>query len=76
MEIKINVDGMLFIKRAGKWKKQCCSKHLGNPCGDWCPLFGEPDYEVGVQQPNRLDLCESILFSEKQIIDERLKAGD
>lgn len=47
---KINKDGFLHIQRGAELKAQSCP-HGPYPaysdrttlCGDWCPLFGEPD---------------------------------
>ena len=48
MKIKINTNGFLLIKRATEFKKQLCPRQkitgTGDiKCGDWCPLFGEPE---------------------------------
>jgi hypothetical protein len=52
MKFKINKDGILEIERAGKFKPQYCrvsgfyrthDKTGLQPCGDNCPLFGEPE---------------------------------
>jgi hypothetical protein len=47
MKIQIDKDGLLCIERVGQMKAQQCP---GMPqeivyCGDWCPLFGEPDWD-------------------------------
>lgn len=52
MQAKIDKNGMLNINRAGTMKIQDCPmttavhndgvKLKWEPCGDWCPLFGEP----------------------------------
>jgi len=47
MKIKINTNGILLIKRDQEFKQQlCCRQKITGTgdikCGDWCPLFGEP----------------------------------
>lgn len=44
MKGKIDENGFLYIERAGKTKKTLCP-YDGEcaPCGDWCPLFSEPE---------------------------------
>lgn len=42
MKGKIGKDGVLHIERAGVMKLQWCPQSGGH-CGDWCPLFGEPE---------------------------------
>lgn len=48
-KIKIDEDGYLWIERAGEMKIQMCphdtsdrDSNRAEPCGDWCPLFGNP----------------------------------
>lgn len=48
MKILIDKNGWLHLDRAGKMKVQICpyaTSHstLVKNCGDWCPLFGEPE---------------------------------
>jgi hypothetical protein len=52
MKGKINVDGFLSIMRVVDYELQVCpftnrvtDKEDSFPCGDWCPLFGEPSNE-------------------------------
>ena len=66
MEIKIDKDGILWIKRGKKFKAQRC-RHDGIFCGDACPLFGEPEWTG--DNPT-LDICNKILTG--TIIDERV----
>lgn len=42
MKAKIDKDGFLYIERAGVMKRQHCPYVDEQICGDWCPLFGEP----------------------------------
>ncbi len=87
MKIKINKDGSLEIERAGRGRKQYCPFVLeAVDCGDWCPLFGEPeiftkekfnqdrdgDTTVNlVTTISRIDLCHITL--EGEITDKRGK---
>jgi len=65
----INKDGLLKIERAGVVKPQGCPKLADDYCGDWCPLFGEPNLYGGIVF---LKLCEGYwVFDE--FIDERVK---
>jgi len=46
MRIKINSDGFLLIERAGMFKTQDCPYcPTVASCGDWCPMFGDPEKE-------------------------------
>ena len=47
MKIRIDKDGLLQLERAGKMASQSCPHQQGTikhaiACGDWCPLFTEP----------------------------------
>jgi len=47
MKGKINMYGFLAVERAGSMNKQGCPHGSGaENCGDWCPLFGEPEAET------------------------------
>ncbi len=56
MKRKIDDYGQLLIKRGEKYEIQLCpfahiqlSEEVDGQlhyCGDWCPLFGEPEYQV------------------------------
>ena len=47
MRMRIDERGALHIERAGLWRRQDCPRATGNRyCGDWCPLFGEPEMEM------------------------------
>lgn len=74
MNGKINKRGLLEIERAGTMKQQACP-YVPVPCecGDWCPLFSEPDtYSTGQagDELTEIDICSSIL-SFDQFSDER-----
>ena len=64
MKGKIWIDGHLMILRGREMSPQYCpyaQRHtLQNydiPCGDWCPLFGEPYPHTERRNPfNALDL--------------------
>lgn len=77
MEIKIDEEGLLYVKRAGKWKGQVCPYHQTiQGCGDWCPLFLEAmvleDDKNDNCYHNYLDLtCSSSLNANKIIEDKR-----
>ena len=75
MEIKIDKNGILWIKRGKKFKSQRC-RHDGIFCGDSCPLFGEPqesgDSENGPLENGAIELCQKFLFSSVPIVDERV----
>lgn len=43
MKAIINKQGYLQLSRAGKYQTQVCP-YRNEECGDWCPLFGEPEY--------------------------------
>ena len=73
MKIKINKTGSLEIERAGRGKKQYCpfvGEDRINNCGDWCPLFGEPEPHA-TQPVMMLKLCHTYICGE--ITDERGK---
>jgi hypothetical protein len=66
MKGEISIHGNLFLERAGIMSKQWCPFSEGDAqaqCGDWCPLFGEPEQE---DHTIILSLCKKTL---------RLKGG-
>ena len=79
MKGKIDEDGNLYIERAGKMKQQFCPFDV-KPCGDWCPLFGEPmdntmswttvDGHIGGHKTTELELCRKKLYFD-EFTDER-----
>ena len=82
MKGEISKGGYLLIERAGNMKAQICPLFSNNtivdgmPCGDWCPLFGEPekikfniDYII-------IQLCQKAPLYFKQFIDERKDPHD
>lgn len=62
MKIKIDKSGDLWISRPVKMKKQECHDRDDMYCGDWCPLFGEPEerhepiYGDGIGPVNAIEL--------------------
>ena len=84
MKGKINKQGHLAIKRAGKVKVQVCPYQQDDSiCGDWCPLFAEPTISkwMGSPDPNAanrakdpkhwdLKICQNTLFFDERV-DER-----
>ena len=71
MKGKIDKNGKLWLWRGNKYKIQECPIHgLTYNCGDWCPLFCEP--EADTIEKIELDLCHSFhLFDKENFIDER-----
>ena len=77
MEILINSSGYLMIKRAGIYQEQRCPYSTDKSCGDWCPLFGEPNYFKDEMENINIDdlvLCHTELTG--TIIDKRAEAKD
>ena len=77
MEIKINKEGLLMIKRRGTFVRQCCPRDPdGAKCGDWCPLFGEPEtraYARAINDHISLSICGAHFdVLKKTFIDERV----
>lgn len=88
MKGKIDENGWLNIERAGEMKEQECP--FANMCGDWCPLFGEPDTTitkiafmggtlVNEKAETRLKICRAELlfdeFSDERVTDESKVCG-
>jgi hypothetical protein len=47
MKIKIDKMGQLEIERAGKMRGQVCPYSQQEAyCGEWCPMFQEPDIQT------------------------------
>ena len=81
MKGTINASGELIVERAGRMHAQYCpfttTKRavLGGGvivervrCGDWCPLFGEPQQE---KDGRWLELCHGKMWHFDEITDER-----
>jgi len=71
MRAKIDKNGFLWMSRKTKYKIQMCPLTNGiTNCGDWCPLFQEPD-EYGYKLI-RLTLCKtSYVLDSDDFVDER-----
>lgn len=68
---KINKLGCLEIDRKIKFVEQYCPVSQNDVrCGDWCPLFGEPEYE---DDATVLVICQNkvLLFEKETFLDER-----
>ena len=71
-------NGKLYIERRGKMIEQFCPfTYNGDICGDWCPLFGEPETDMvdsaGAVMGIYLQLCNSkvLYFNELEIQEEK-----
>ncbi len=74
MNIKIDKGGCLKIKRKEEFKDIECPFQKGSYCGDWCALFGEPQYYTNNKPEKRayLDICKKEFdVKEKDFTDER-----
>lgn len=99
MKGKISAEGGLLIKRGEKYESQLCPfahTNLSDEvdgqlmyCGDWCPLFGEPEYQVNseyyyeslearknVPKSAKLNLCKKELHFEDFVDERGFIAGD
>jgi hypothetical protein len=82
MKIKISTNGFLLIKRATEFKKQLCPRQkitgTGDiKCGDWCPLFGDPENTTDKRRKielQTLTLCHGTLIG--HVIDKRGEVED
>ena len=72
MKIQIDENGWLLLERAGGLKNQYCPKQPEDSyCGDWCPLFGEPELKGNIIC---ISLCErNISCKEEDFVDLRFK---
>ena len=64
IKIKINIFGYLRLFRNKTWKPQLCP-FASSPevnCGDWCPMFEEP--EIRENTDVHLHLCQVTLVAE------------
>lgn len=78
---KIDKDGFLWIERGEKYKQQYCPYHDLHPgllrCGDFCPLFGEPQ----IRRDGRLrgwyalSICDDKILHFADLEDLRCKGG-
>lgn len=65
-------DGHIMLDRGyGGFKPTLCPYNNRRPCGDWCPLFGEPEIMSDGTQAS-LKICQKVfIFDEFQ--DNRKK---
>jgi len=79
MKGAIEKNGYLWIERAGKIKKQYCPHDVVGEdvigCGDWCPMFGEPEQVYTMKNAQRgevvgLQICR-VRFSFHEFVDKR-----
>ncbi len=75
--MKLDSGGCLSLRRKGKMKKQFCPYVDILPdqdmlrCGDWCPNFSEPEAYDAEPGTFFITLCQGVLVSSKNFIDER-----
>lgn len=74
MDGKISKDGILYIRRGDKLKKQFCQFCAGDTCGDLCPQFGEPVH-VCNNETNAwtFDICQGKHLTFENFTDERME---
>jgi hypothetical protein len=72
---KIDKLGFFHLERKGMFRAQYCpvqdGKKIGIGCGEWCPLFGEPEVMDGYY---KITLCAHEPLFIKELIDERTLA--
>ncbi len=77
IKIKINKDGNLELLRKNKLKQQFCMYNNENICGDWCPMFREPELNSKYYSDDNYDsyllrLCNTgYKFIKDELVDER-----
>lgn len=74
MKIEIDEEGHLLLERGGEMKSQFCPYQPRSlvQCGDWCPLFGEPDiFFNGSNDYFELTICHKKLKCRKDFTDRR-----
>ena len=74
--MKIDQQGWLWLRRKGKWFQQFCPfSPVENPCGGWCPHFGE--VKTYITCPGGvLQICHGKLLQSSNFIDEREEGND
>lgn len=81
MDIIIDQEGYLSIKRGNKCRHQFCPKMVPSReqdifmrCGDWCPLFGEPISHEWLPTPKDQEMSLEICCKELcgNLIDNRI----
>lgn len=83
MSGKINKKGFLLISNNNGHeyeKRKCPVSPVSRFCGDWCPLFGNPEKVLGNSLPSgdylwhgekELKLCNKTVLSFSSLEDER-----
>ena len=67
---RINKNGNLVISRGNTERDQYCMFACeGSPCGDHCPLFGDPKHGNGT---STLAICHGRLLVFDDLKDERV----
>jgi len=69
MKGKIDNDGSLFILR-GKFEKDMECPNSFPSCGDWCPLFGEPEKTIN-EWFFKIGICHGKTLVFDELTDER-----
>jgi len=70
--LEINKDGALEIQRGSRVIQQYCPRQARSVCcGDYCALFGEPQY-CQVAKVWSLELCEGKKLITENFDDERI----
>ena len=75
MKAAINQDGFLSIERAGILQRQYCpfqAAEESQECGDWCPMFGEPD--IWSQNLVSISICNGKTIKLELLEDHRIKS--
>ena len=63
MKGHIDAGGNLYITRGKKETIQACPYSREDlPCGDWCPLFSEPEQVEMLDSEIELSLCKKVLY--------------
>ena len=68
MKAKIDKNGDLVLARGGSDQDQLCPYGNIDHCGDWCPLFGEP--QVIVDRPDRPKFTRLVLCRREWVFKE------
>jgi len=92
MKGKIDSNGWLRIDRGGKERLQECpfmqrafevNDIAIAPCGDWCPLFGEPKtvklntlHKADMKEETALVICHGKCLVFDQLTDDRPRLGE
>ena len=78
--LTIEKDGYLRIQRADGMNNLFCpySSNQEKNCGDWCPHFGEPEYDempegsdVFAIRGGSIEICNDTIFDGTYLIDNR-----